>query len=77
MWIYGLKDALRGHALARFRADLRAADEIMDWPGDHLSATTQVLSLVDIARLALRNRISLQQASTRDIEWNGPDQSAM
>ena len=77
MWIYGLKDALRGHALARFRADLRAADEIMDWPGDHLSATRQVLSLVEIAGLALRERISLQQASTRDIEWNGPDQSAI
>lgn len=77
MWIYGLKDALRDHALAQFRADLRAADEIMDWPGDRLSAAMQVLSLVEIAGLALRERISLQQASTRDIEWDGPDQSAI
>ncbi len=77
MWIYGLPAALRAGEFGRFRRDLNAADELLDWPGDAAPKRAQWLALGEIAALALRHRISLQRASTRDIEWDGPDQSSI
>jgi hypothetical protein len=72
MWIYGLPAALRSRALARFREAMREGEELLDWPGDSAPVRAQWPALAEIARVALRERISLQAASTRDIEWNGP-----
>ena len=75
MWIFGLPAALRSDGLGRFRQTMRDADDLLDWPGDHAPKKAQWRALADIAGTALRQRISLQAASTRDIEWNGPAQT--
>ncbi|TPJ55035.1 hypothetical protein [Mesorhizobium sp. B2-7-1] len=72
MWIYGLPAALRSRALARFRKAMREGEELLDWPGDSAPVRAQWPALAEIVGMALRQRISLQAASTRDIEWNGP-----
>ncbi|MDX8526892.1 ATP-grasp domain-containing protein [Mesorhizobium sp. MSK_1335] len=72
MWIYGLPAALRSGGLGRFRQAMREGQELLDWPGDPAPVRAQWPALAEIAGVALRQRISLQAASTRDIEWNGP-----
>jgi hypothetical protein len=72
MWIYGLPAALRSGGIGRFRQTMRGADELLDWSGDPAPRKAQWRALAEIAGTALRQRISLQAASTRDIEWNGP-----
>jgi len=77
LWLYGLPAALRAGAVGAFLRNLKAADELLDWPDDPAPKRAQWRALGEIAMLALRHRISLQRASTRDIEWDGPDQSSM
>jgi hypothetical protein len=72
MWIYGLPVALRAGGFGEFRKAMRESQELLDWPGDGAPVKSQWLALAEIAGVALRQRISLQAASTRDIEWNGP-----
>ncbi|MDX8439905.1 ATP-grasp domain-containing protein [Mesorhizobium australafricanum] len=72
MWIYGLPVAFRSGGLTRFRQTMREGQELLDWPGDPAPVRAQWPALAEIARAALRQGISLQAASTRDIEWNGP-----
>ncbi|RUU53131.1 hypothetical protein [Mesorhizobium sp. M2C.T.Ca.TU.002.02.1.1] len=72
MWIYGLPAALRSGGFARFRQAMREGEELLDWPGDSAPLRAQWPALAEIAGMAWRERISLQAASTRDIEWNGP-----
>ncbi|CDX24552.1 conserved hypothetical protein [Mesorhizobium sp. ORS 3359] len=72
MWIYGLPVALRSGELARFRKAMREGQDMLDWPGDSAPVRAQWPALAEIAGMAWRERISLQAASTRDIEWNGP-----
>ncbi|TPJ35803.1 hypothetical protein [Mesorhizobium sp. B2-8-3] len=72
MWIYGLPAALRSGGLGRFRKAMRVGEELLDWPGDSAPVKAQWPALLEVARVALRQRIGLQAASTRDIEWNGP-----
>ncbi|TIQ34396.1 MAG: ATP-grasp domain-containing protein [Mesorhizobium sp.] len=76
MWIYGLPAALRSGGLGRFRKAMREGQELLDWPGDPAPVKAQWPALAEIAGVARRQGISLQAASTRDIEWNGPDQLA-
>ncbi|TPI41749.1 hypothetical protein FJW07_04345 [Mesorhizobium sp. B3-1-9] len=72
MWIYSLPAALRSGGLGRFRKAMRVGEELLDWPGDSAPVKAQWPALLEVARVALRQRIGLQAASTRDIEWNGP-----
>ncbi|UVK44649.1 hypothetical protein BPNPMPFG_000096 [Mesorhizobium sp. AR07] len=72
MWIYGLPAALRSRQIGRFAQAMRDAGELLDWPGDPAPKRAQWRALAEVAGIALRQRISLQTASTRDIEWNGP-----
>ena len=72
MWIFGLPAALRSGGFGRFRQAMRTAEELLDWPGDPRPKKAQWRTLAEIAGTALSQRISLQAASTRDIEWNGP-----
>ncbi|CAN7765422.1 hypothetical protein [Mesorhizobium sp. LjNodule214] len=74
MWIYGLPAALRSGGLLGFRQAMREADDLLDWPDDPAPKKAQWRALAEIAGTAWRERISLQAASTRDMEWNGPDQ---
>ncbi|WP_377506863.1 hypothetical protein [Octadecabacter sp. R77987] len=73
MWVYGLRPGTLRH----FWRDLRAADNFLAWKGDPAPSRGQWRAFAEIIAIALRDRISLQAASTRDIEWNGPDQSAI
>ncbi|MBB3917740.1 ATP-grasp domain-containing protein [Rhizobium fabae] len=77
LWIYALPAALRAGDLRSFLRNLKGADELLEWPRDPAPKRAQWRALGEIAALALRHRISLQSASTRDIEWDGPDQSSM
>ena len=73
MWIYGLPATLRSGRLGGFRKAMHESQELLDWPGDSAPVSAQWPALAEIAGVALRERISLQAASTRDIEWNGPE----
>jgi hypothetical protein len=73
MWIYGLPTALRSGEFGEFRKAMLEGEELLDWPGDSGPVKAQWRAFAEIAGVALRQRISLQAASTRDIEWNGPD----
>lgn len=75
LWLYGLPDALRKGEVAKFRQALREVEDVLDWPCDPGPKAAQLATLRAIAARALRQRISLQKASTRDIEWNGPEAS--
>ncbi|MCR6497940.1 ATP-grasp domain-containing protein [Shinella sp. CPCC 101442] len=77
LWLYGLPAALRAGQISGFLRNLKDADELLDWPDDPAPKRAQWRALGEIVALALRHRISLQRASTRDIEWDGPDQSSM
>lgn len=77
LWLYGLPAAIRAGQIGPFRRALRQVQEVLDWPDDPGPKQAQWAALRGIAARALRERISLQQASTRDIEWNGPDQSSI
>ncbi|MCF2870676.1 ATP-grasp domain-containing protein [Octadecabacter sp. G9-8] len=73
LWVYGLPQAIKTGQLSAFKNSLRHAGEILDWPDDHAPVKAQFRALREIIKIAIKQRISLQQASTRDIEWNGPD----
>lgn len=77
LWLYGLPAAIGAGRIDPFRRALRQVQEVLDWPGDPGPKQAQWAALRGIAARALRERISLQQATTRDIEWNGPDQSSI
>jgi len=46
--------------------------DVVSAPGDRGPACGQLLEAAEFALIALRNRISLTAATTRDIEYNGP-----
>jgi hypothetical protein len=71
MWVYALPKALRQLKLGAFFQDLKTADNLLAWPGDQGPNLGQFRALTEIAVLAIRRRVSLQTASTSDIEWDG------
>lgn len=71
MWIYALPAAIKSGKTADFFRSLNKAEDVMSWPYDPLSKSRQLKSFVEILTLAARKGITPQQASTRDIEWNG------
>lgn len=77
LWLYGLPQTFRPGGWRVFRRALAEVEDVMDWPGDRLTLGDQLRPLAEIARLAWREGVSLQTASTRDLEWDGPDQSSI
>jgi hypothetical protein len=75
MWVYALPHAIRMGQIAAFRQIYKASQDPLSWVGDPGPIKSQYAALRTIAKIALRDRVSLQAASTRDIEWNGPNQS--
>jgi hypothetical protein len=71
MWVYAFPSAVMGLKLGTFVKDMRAAQDLLDWPDDPGPKRGQYRALAEIAALAIRRRISLQKASTNDIEWDG------
>ncbi len=69
--LYGLPAALRRNTVPAWWSDYRRMGDILSFPGDRSFAGAQLLSVAEIALLALRTGKTLQQAATHDIEWNG------
>lgn len=77
MWVYGLPAALRSGRPGRFLGDLKRSGELLGTADDPAPGRAQWRVFAGITMKALLRRISLQEAATRDIEWNGSDQSSM
>lgn len=71
MPIWGLADAARSGMLGRFLPDVLRARPAVWSLRDPLPTFGMAPALAEVAWIALRERKSLQQASTFDIEWNG------
>jgi len=67
----GLMQAIRRGEFTRWRRDwLRARDVLMQ-PGDRAPQFCGLLDMGAFALAALRQRTSIREVSTRDIEWDG------
>ncbi|WP_322889434.1 MULTISPECIES: ATP-grasp domain-containing protein [unclassified Yoonia] len=77
VWLYGLPQVMRKGGWQALRHARATVGDVMDWPGDRFGIAKQLRPLAEIARIALRDRVSLQKAATRDIEWDGPDQRSI
>ena len=75
LWLYGSQRLFRPGGWQTLRRALAEAEDVMNWPGDRIGVLGQLRPVVEIARLAIRQGISLQAASTHDFQWDGPDQS--
>jgi hypothetical protein len=67
----GLRAALRRGQLHRWRADWNRASDVLGETGDVRPTLGALLDIGSYGWLALRQRCSLRQAATRDIEWDG------
>jgi hypothetical protein len=67
----GLIAALRAGRLAQWRHDFMRASDVITEPGDSLPLLGALADLGLHALRAGRNRCSLREAATRDIEWDG------
>jgi hypothetical protein len=67
----GLWDACRRGKLAAWRRDFARARDVIAPPGDRRPLLGGLADVAAYARLALRQRCSLREAATRDIEWDG------
>ena len=77
LWLYGMPMMLRRGDRKRFFEALRQSEDVMDWAGDRVGWGAQLRSVAEFAGIALRQRISLERASTWGIEWSGKDQSSI
>ncbi len=71
MLVYGLPTALRSGRVGDWRRDRKRAADALAWPGDVLPRTAQPRALLELSAIAVRRRISLIEASTDGIAWNG------
>ena len=76
VWIYGAVGLFHAHSPALFWRALRDTQDILNVQGDRVGVTAQVKSLWEIARTAWQHRMTLQQASTYDLEYDGPNDAA-
>lgn len=77
MWWFGLPQALRDDRWQSWRSAMRTSQDILDWPSDPGPRSAQLATVLQFAKVAVAKGISLQRASTYDIEWNGPDHSSI
>ena len=71
MLLYNLPAARSPGARRRWAAAFAASRDVVFRWHDPLPALLQLMSLAPLAACSLRQRISLIEASTYDIEWNG------
>ena len=67
----GLASAVRNGRLAEWRRDFHAAEDVITAPGDRSPLIGAAIDMGAYASLALRQRRSVREASTQDIEWDG------
>ena len=70
LWAGGLQ-AFKAGQVASWWRDYRRARDVIAHPGDVAPWFGGLIDMGAFARVALRERCSLRQASTRDIEWDG------
>ncbi|MCA9079267.1 MAG: hypothetical protein KDA58_01860 [Planctomycetaceae bacterium] len=73
MPLWGLRDALRHGKLLRFLPDCLTARWAMTSVTDPVPTLILPVTLAYLIRTSLREGISQQAASTRDLEWNGEE----
>ena len=74
MGIYGWPLLFNRQKRGDFLSAMRRTQNVFSWPGDEVSLWPQLRSLLEFTGLAIKRGISLEQATTYDLEWNGPDQ---
>lgn len=67
----GFAQAVSKGELSHWRRDFQAADDVITVPGDRWPLLGGVRDLVSYAGIALTKGISLREASSEDIEWDG------
>ncbi|MCZ2498601.1 ATP-grasp domain-containing protein [Xylophilus sp. Kf1] len=67
----GWASALRQGRLADWWRDFQAAEDVIGGAHDRWPAVGGAVDMAAFASLALRQRTSLREASTQDIEWDG------
>lgn len=71
MLSFGLKDASSKRQLMRYLRKLFTSRDVLFRWSDPLPTLCLPLTFGELCWVAFRERMSLQQASTQDIEWNG------
>lgn len=71
MLLAGSAQAFRAGALGTWWRDLRQARDVVAHAGDRKPVLGGLVDLCVYARMALDQRCTLREASTRDIEWDG------
>jgi hypothetical protein len=71
MWFAGGVHALRSHGVRAWRQDVRRARDVIVVRGDARPLLGGLFDLASYTRLAWRDRCSLRQAATCDVEWDG------
>jgi predicted ATP-grasp superfamily ATP-dependent carboligase len=71
MLFYGLPTALKKHRVKKWWTAFRSSRDVIFRGDDPLPALLQFRSIFHYLQLARRENISLLEASTFDIEWNG------
>jgi hypothetical protein len=67
----GLAEALARKRLAAWRRDYRDADDVLGIPADRAPLAGAAADMGAYLLLSLRQRCTLREAATRDIEWDG------
>lgn len=68
---HGLARALRHGRLPAWRHTFSSGQDVLSAPGDRLPLAGALIDTLGFALHAGLHRLSLAQATTRDIEWNG------
>jgi hypothetical protein len=67
----GLAQALANGRVKAWRDDFLAADDVIGVPGDRLTLAGAAADMGSYLLLSRRQRCTLREAATRDIEWDG------
>ena len=67
----GLAHALSGGSAKAWRRDFLAADDVISTPADRAPLAGATADLVSYLLLSRRQRCTMREAATRDIEWDG------
>ena len=71
MAVTGFWPAARNRTLRQFFRDLRDVTDVLDCPDDRIGLGKILTATTALVWIALRSGVSLEKASTQDIEWNG------
>jgi hypothetical protein len=73
----GLAQSLRDRKVAAWLNDVRAASDVLTMAGDRQPLFGAIWDIGSFARLAIKNKCTLREAATQDIEWDGQELAAL